>query len=245
MDWTKSTMLITGGASGIGLALAQRFAAHGAKVIVCGRRAEALREAQAQCPALVTMTADVSTAQGREALATKVMAEHPELNVLVNNAGIQNRPLPMHLPQDWAQHAAEIETNLCAPMHLSSLLLPHLLSRPEGAVLNVSSGLAFVPLAFMPTYCATKAALHSFTLSLRHQLRETTVRVIEVVPPAVQTDLGGKGLHTQGVALDLYADDAFAKILAGETELGFGFSEKGRNASRAELDAIFVAMNSR
>jgi uncharacterized oxidoreductase len=165
--------------------------------------------------------------------------------VLVNNAGIQNRLPSLQQPQDWSRHRTEISTNLEAPMHLSMLLLPHLLKQPDAAILNVTSGLAFVPLAFMPTYCATKAALHSFTLSLRQQLKGSSVQVIEVIPPAVNTDLGGKGLHDDGVPLDQFADHAIAQIEKGSLEFGYQFSEKGRLASRAELDGIFAAMNNR
>lgn len=239
----SDTVLITGGGSGIGLALAKRYVASGSTVIACGRRAEQLALARKECPSLHTLVADVSTATGRERLAAEVAQTFPGLNILINNAGVQNRPPPLSQPQAWAPHAAEIETNLGAPLHLSMLLLPHLLKQKAGAIINVSSGLAFMPLAFMPTYCLTKAALHSFTLSLRHQLKGTAVRVVEIIPPMVNTDLGGKGLHDQGAPVDAFADHAFAELSKGTLEFGYQFSEKSRLASRAELDAMFANMN--
>ena len=125
------------------------------------------------------------------------------------------------------------------------LFAAHLRKQSRAAIVNVGSGLAFAPLAAVPIYCATKAALHSFTLSLRHQLRGTSVEVIEIVPPAVNTDLGGPGLHTFGADVNEFADAVMARIQAGETEVGFGFSEGSRRASRDELDALFERMNSR
>ena len=238
-----NTILVTGGGSGIGLALAKRYAARGNRVIISGRRAGALATAQRDTPALETLQADVSTEAGRLALAEEALARFPDLNVLVNNAGIQNRPAPLLQPQDWSAHRTELATNLDAPLHLTMLLLPHLAKAPFGAVVNVTSGLAFAPFAIMPTYCLTKAALHSFTLSLRHQLKDTGLDVVEIVPPAVNTDLGGPGLHTFGVDLDDFADSIFARLDKGETEVGYETSEVRRLASRQELDEYFAQMN--
>jgi uncharacterized oxidoreductase len=240
---TGNTILITGGGSGIGLALAKRFASRGNQVVISGRRAEALAKAKHETPALEFLQADVSIEAGRQALVEEALARFPALNVLVNNAGIQNRPAPLLQPQDWASHRTELATNLDAPLHLTMLLLPHLAKAPFGAVVNVTSGLAFAPYAIMPTYCLTKAALHSFTLSLRHQLRDTALDVVEIVPPAVNTDLGGPGLHTFGVDVDAFADSIFARLDKGETEVGYETSEVRRLASRQELDAYFAQMN--
>jgi uncharacterized oxidoreductase len=179
------------------------------------------------------------------ALAEEAVARFPSLNALVNNAGIQNRPAPLLQPQDWSAHRAELATNLDGPLHLTMLLLPHLSKAPFGAIVNVTSGLAFAPMAAMPTYCLTKAALHSFTLSLRHQLKDTALDVVEIVPPAVNTDLGGSGLHTFGVDLDAFADGIFARLEKGETEIGYETSEARRLASRQELDAYFAQLNAR
>ncbi len=243
MRMTGNTILVTGGGSGIGLALARRYAARGNRVVISGRRAEALAAAKRDMPALETLRGDVSSEAGRVALMEEVIARFPALNVLVNNAGIQNRPAPLLQPQDWSAHRAELATNLDAPLHLTMLLLPHLAKAPFGAIVNVTSGLAFAPIAFMPTYCLTKAALHSFTLSLRHQLKDTTLDVVEIVPPAVNTHLGGPGLHTFGADLDAFADSIFARLENSETEIGYETSEARRLASRQELDAYFAQSN--
>ncbi|MGV3614472.1 MAG: SDR family oxidoreductase [Fimbriimonas sp.] len=243
MDVSNATVLVTGGSTGIGFALARRFAESGARVIVCGRRVEALHEAKAAVPSLITIRCDVAKETDRIALFDNVTRDYPELNVLVNNAGIQNRPPKFTEAQDWPSLKNELAINFEAPVHLASLFVPFLAKRANPALINVTSGLAFVPLAFMPTYCATKAALHSFTLSLRRQLADTPVRVVEIAPPAVNTDLGGKGLHDFGVPLDEFADDAFRRLLAGELEFGYGTAEGARLAGRAEIDAIFERMN--
>ncbi|WP_437817612.1 SDR family oxidoreductase [Sorangium sp. So ce1078] len=245
MRLDRNTILITGGASGIGLALAQRFVRAGSTVVVCGRRQEQLDQAERACPGLRAVQCDVSVEAERAALVERVTRELPALNVLINNAGIQNRPPPLLETQDWSRHRSEIAINLEAPMHLSMLLIPHLLKQESPAILNVTSGLAFVPIALMPTYCATKAALHSFTLSLRYQLKDTAMRVVEIVPPAVNTDLGGKGLHDSGVPLDEFADHSMAQLEKGELEFGYQFSEKGRLSSRKELDDQLAALNAR
>jgi uncharacterized oxidoreductase len=243
MTYQDRTILITGGATGIGLALAERFVRRNNRVIVCGRREAALAEARARVPGLHTLRADVSNAEERVALVERVTREYPVLDVLVNNAGVQNHPPPLTQAQDWSQHAREIETNLGAPMHLAMLFLPHLLARPEAAILNVSSGLAFTPIARIATYCATKAALHSFTLSLRAALAGTRVSVVEIIPPAVNTELGGAGVHANAEPLDPYADDVMKRLVAGELEFGYKSSEERRNASREELDRRYAVAN--
>jgi uncharacterized oxidoreductase len=217
-----NTVLITGGASGIGLALATRLLAAGHKVIVAGRRADVLESAKSQ--GLLTVQGDVSTDEGRIALATKVIADYPDVNVLINNAGIQNRlaPLtdPAHGGQLWEQHKAEIGINLLAPMHLSFLFIPHFQTKPRAQIVNVTSGLSFAPASWMATYCATKAAAHSFTQSLRYQLKDTPISVVEIIPPAVQTDLGGAGKHTFGEPLNEYSDAVVAKMIESDDNIG-------------------------
>lgn len=243
MKLDSSTVLITGGASGIGYALAQRFLAAGSAVIVCGRRSDRLAEARTRHPALVTRTCDLARDEDRLALVRWATTQCPRLNVLVNNAGIQRRVDLRN--DDWEGTRQELAINLEAAIRLSTLLLPQLAKQPQAAIVNVTSGLAHVPLANVPIYCATKAALRSFTLSLRHQLRETAIEVIEISPPAVDTDLGGPGLHTFGVAVDEFADAAFAALGRDELEITYGFSAQSANASRAERDEIFRRMNAR
>jgi uncharacterized oxidoreductase len=243
MEYKHKTILITGGATGIGYALATRLVAADNKVIICGRREDKLAQARESSPHLEVLKCDVSNERERVSLYQRAVELFPEVSVLINNAGIQNRPAPLTQLQNWEEHRRELATNIEAPMHLSMLFVHHFLKKPEAAIMNVSSGLAFSPLSFMPTYCATKAALHSFSLSLRHQLRETGIRVVEIIPPKVNTDLGGVGLHDDGAPLDEYADSAFAAIVEGRVEFGYGFSEKNRLASRAELDQVFSLLN--
>jgi uncharacterized oxidoreductase len=145
----------------------------------------------------------------------------------------------------WEETHEEIAINLEAPIHLSRLFIPHLMKQDRPAIINIGSGLAFVPLVAAPIYSATKAALHSFTLSLRRQLSETSVQVIEIIPPAVNTDLGGPGLHTFGVRLNEFADAVFKRLEAGDIEIPYGFSEQASRASPQELDTIFNQLNSR
>jgi uncharacterized oxidoreductase len=242
VDLGGSTILITGGASGIGLALAERFLRAGSEVIVCGRREAKLREAQASHPQLAVRVCDLAEAREREALFRWAVAEFPRLNVLVNNAGIQRR---VHLasPEEWDETGQEIAINLEAPIHLSRLFIPHLLAQKRPFIVNVTSGLAFAPLAGVPIYCATKAALRSFTLSLRHQLASTPIQVVEIVPPAVNTDLGGPGLHTFGVPVEEFADAVMARLREGDLEIPYGFSVQASRASREELEALFARMN--
>ena len=242
MKTDSNTILITGGASGIGLAFAERFLAQGNEVIVCGRRADKLQEAKEKHPQLHTRVCDVGEETEREALLDWATSEFPNLNVLVNNAGIQRR-VNLNESEDWRKTRSEIAINFEAPVHLAQLFIPHLKKRQTAAIINVTSGLSFAPLANVPVYSATKAALHSFTLSLRHQLRETSVDVIEIAPPAVDTDLGGVGLHTFGVNLDEFADAVFARLANGETEIAYGSAEKASRAPREELDEIFKMMN--
>ncbi|HTO86985.1 MAG TPA: SDR family NAD(P)-dependent oxidoreductase [Thermoanaerobaculia bacterium] len=242
MELGSSTVLVTGGASGIGLALAERFLRAGSEVIVCGRREEKLREAKAAHPELQIRVCDLAGEQGRVSLLRWVTAEFPRLNILVNSAGVQLF-LPLGQPEQWDRARGEIAINLEAPIHLSMLFIPHLLEQPHPAIVNVTSGLGFVPLARVPVYSATKAALHSFTLSLRAQLSATPIRVVEIIPPAVNTDLGGPGLHTFGVSVDEFADAVFPRIEQGELEVAYGFAEKASQGSRTELEALFNRMN--
>lgn len=243
MKLDSSTILVTGGASGIGFALAQRFVAAGAEVIICGRRESALRRAQQEVSALKWITADVGRESDRIALADHVVREFPRLNVLVNNAGIQRRSRFTEDAAPWHERQAEIAINFEGPVHLTSLLLPHIAAQANAAIVNVSSGLAFIPAAFAPVYCATKAALHSFTVSLRHELSRRGVEVIEFIPPAVNTDLGGPGAHANAIPISEFADAVMSGIAAGKDEIGYGLSERARTATRTEIDALSARMS--
>jgi uncharacterized oxidoreductase len=244
MDIGSKTVLVTGGATGIGFALAERFVKAGSRVIVCGRREDTLREAARKVPGLEVQVTDLAREDQRVSLAASVLARFPELNVLVNNAGIQRRARFSADDAPWSERTREIAINFEAPVHLTALFLPHLRKQAGAAVINVTSGLAFVPAAFASVYSATKAAMHSFTVSLRQELQAgMSIEVIEIVPPAVDTDLGGKGLHTQGVPLADFADTMMRGIEQGQLEIGYGFSETARKAGREELDALSLRMS--
>ena len=242
MKLSGNTVLVTGGSSGIGLALAERFLLAGNEVVVCGRREAPLAELKAKHPALHTLVADTGSAAERERLFQETTARFPNVNVLINNAGVQ-RKVAVTDVEPWATTAQEIAINLEGPVHLSMLFIPHLLGHAASVIANVSSGLAFVPMAAAPIYCATKAAIHSFTQSLRHQLSKTSIEVVEIIPPAVRTNLGGS--HDFGAPLGEYADSVMAQLEEGRPEVTYQFSEKGSQASRAELDEMFATLNRR
>lgn len=244
MKVTDNTILITGGSKGIGLALAKRFAQRGNTVIICARGQESLDAAAAEIPGVVTRVCNVASAQERQDLFEWAVSEFPGLNVLVNNAGIQRRVDLALNDEGWAATESEIAINLEAPIHLTRLLAAHLAERQQAAIVNVTSGLSFVPLANVPVYCATKAALHSVTLSLRWQLKEKNVEVVEIIPPAVDTDLQAPGLHTFGVNVDEFADAVFAQLEKGEIEIAYGTAQLSRTASPEQGEQIFERMNS-
>ncbi len=189
MKMTGNTILITGGGSGIGRALAESFHALGNQVIIAGRRKQVLDEVTAANSGMKSATLNIEDASAIRSFATQVAKDYPALNVLINNAGIMRLENLLAQPGDLAGAESTITTNLLGPIRLTSALLPVLQKQPHSAIVNVSSGLAFVPLTLTPTYCATKAAIHSYTQSLRFQLKGSTTDVLELIPPYVQTDL--------------------------------------------------------
>ena len=239
MKLSHHKILITGGASGIGLAMAARFLKENNQVIICGRRKDALQEAATQLPGLITRQSDLETPAEREALFAWVMKEHPDLTVLVNNAGIQN--WMSVTDKDFFDRAQkEIAINIEAPLHLVSLFLqlPSLTT-----ILNVTSGLAFVPLTKVPVYSATKAFFHSFTLSLRYLLQGKNIEVIEVIPPALNTDLGGPGIHDEFPPVSDFIEAIFTQLQKGSNELSFGFSTAMTKAGPEGIQQAFARMN--
>ena len=189
MKTTKNTILITGGASGIGFELTKRFHKLGNKIIITGRDLAKLKKAQAAMPEIQIIQSDVSNPKEIAALFDKVTKEFPELNMLVNNAGIM-RDINLHdADGNLEDITREIEINLEGPIRMVKKFLPHLKTKKSAAIINVTSGLAFVPLPSAPVYCATKAGLRSYTLSLRVQLKNSSVKVFELAPPATHTEL--------------------------------------------------------
>jgi uncharacterized oxidoreductase len=191
MKTTDNTILITGGGSGIGRGLAEAFHRLGNQVIVAGRGQKTLDETIAANPGMKSVTLDVSDPKSIQSFAEKIAKEQPSLNVLINMAGIMQPEDLLEKPNDLSTAEKTITTNLLGPIRLTAALLPSLRKLPRATIMTVSSGLAFVPLAMTPTYCATKAAIHSYTQSLRYQLAATNVEVIELIPPYVQTTLMG------------------------------------------------------
>ncbi len=189
MKLTGNTILITGGGSGIGRGLAVEFHKLGNQVIIAGRRKKALDETTAANPGMKSVTLDIDNAAGIRAFAAQLTKDYPALNVLINNAGIMRVENLSAQQADLADAESIITTNLLGPIRLTAALLPHLQKQPHATIMNVSSGLAFVPLHLTATYCATKAAIHSYTQSLRYQLKATHIDVVELIPPYVATDL--------------------------------------------------------
>jgi len=239
MKLSGNKILITGGASGIGLGLTERFVQEGNTVIICGRREAVLQEVAEKFPGVITKVSDLSTEVGRTELFNWVAASHSDLNVLVNNAGIQQW---MNITDDnfYERAKDELATNIEAPLHLTALFskLPSL-----NTIMNVTSGLAFVQLSKVPVYCATKAFFHSFTRSSRYLLKEKGIEVIEIIPPALNTDLGGKGLHDAAPPVGDFIKAIFQQLQEGKTELTFGFSEAMAKAGPEDIENAFNRMN--
>lgn len=226
MQMRGNTIFITGGTSGIGRGLAEAFHQRGNQVIIAGRREDRLQEICLRHPDMRYYALDVTDAQAIRDIAHRVIAEFPALNCVVNNAGVQrNVDLGLAKPLDEQALFDEVTTNLLGPIRLAAAFLPHLATRPGATIVNVSSGLAFVPLARFPVYCATKAAVHSWTLSLRQQLRSSGVKVIELIPPYVATELGGPHKPAPGSANSPRPMPLDAFIAATMQELESGLDE--------------------
>jgi uncharacterized oxidoreductase len=204
MNTTGNTILITGGGSGIGRGLAEAFHALGNQVIIAGRRKQALDETTAANSGISSLVLDIEDASKIRSFAAQLARDYPKLNVLINNAGIMRPENLVAQQDDLADAEAIITTNLLGPIRLTAAVLPLLQKQPASAIMTVSSGLAFVPMAMTPTYCATKAAIHSYTLSLRYQLKGTKTEVLELVPPYVATDLMGGASDPRAMPLDKF-----------------------------------------
>jgi uncharacterized oxidoreductase len=213
MKISGNTILITGGGSGIGEALARALLQQGNQIIIAGRRKQVLEQVVAANPGMALEVFDIEKTETIAAFVDRVTTLHPTLNVLINNAGIMRAEDLLADPIDLNSMEATIATNLLGPIRLTAALLPHFRSQTSATVINVTSGLAFVPLAATPTYCATKAAMHSYTQSLRFQLRKTPVQVIELTPPLVATDLTpGQRDNERAMPLADYIGEALALL---------------------------------
>ena len=211
MQTTHNTILITGGGSGIGRGLAEAFHALGNQVIISGRSQSKLDAVTSANPGMKSGAVDMADAGSIRAFAARFVLDHPDLNVLINMAGVMYSENLLDQQDSLADAEATVATNLLGPIRLTAALLPALLKQPRGVVMNVTSGLAFVPLAMNPTYCATKAAIHSYTESLRYQLKDTSIQVLELVPPYVQTSLTGERQANDPMAMPLA--DCIAEVM--------------------------------
>lgn len=223
MDVKTKKVLITGGSDGIGKGLAVRFLKAGSQVMVTGRNQGKLERLAREYPGILTFVNDIGKTEEREWLAKHVMEQFGNLNILINNAGIQRRTALAEDHSPWKERQEEIDILLSAPVHLNHLLIPQMLKNNQpGMIINVTSGGAYIPQVFAPVYSACKAALHSYTLTLAHALSNTRCKVIELVPPAVQTALAGPGL-SHGVPVEDFCDHVFHEITAGKNrKIGFG-----------------------
>ncbi len=237
------TVLITGGTSGIGRELARQLLERGNTVIVTGRDAARLAETKAALPGVHTIVSDVADAAAISALHDEVVARFPALDVLINNAGIM-RNLNLNQERSLEDVSREIDTNLTGPVRMVQKFLPHLKAQKESLLVNVSSGLAFIPMPISPVYCATKAAMHSFTQSLRVQLEGTSVRVIELAPPGVETPLFrgefAEEMGSQkGMDVAVLGRHALAGIASGKLEIRPGLANVLKVMSRLAPSLVF------
>ena len=247
MNITGNTILITGGGSGIGRALAEALHARGNQVVITGRRESALKAVVEANPGMAWAALDVADPAAIRAFAAQVVRDHPALNVVINNAGIMQAEDLKAEPFDLDVVDATITTNLLGPIRLTAALLPHLRAQAASTVITVTSGLAFIPLAATPTYNATKAAIHSWTQSLRHQLADTSVEVLELAPPAVATDLmPGHAENPNSMPLADYTAEVIGLIERGETPRGEILVERVKPLRFAEVngyEAVFERLN--
>jgi uncharacterized oxidoreductase len=236
MKMQQRTILITGGTSGIGLELARQLLAGDNTVIVTGRDVEKIAATKRLLPGVHAFASDVSDPAGITALQARVVAQFPALDTLINNAGIM-RNLNLNQVRALEDVTREIDINLSGPVRMAQQFLPHLKSRPGALIVNVSSGLAFIPMPISPIYCATKAAIHSFTQSLRVQLRATGITVIELAPPGVETPLfrgefAEEMKGQKGMDVKVFVRKAIAGIEAGKLEIRPGLSNVLKIMSR-------------
>jgi uncharacterized oxidoreductase len=246
MNLTANTILITGGGSGIGRGLAEALHTLGNQVVIAGRRQSALDESTAANPGMKSLQLDIESPAAIRAFAARLSEDFPSLNILINNAGIMRVEKFLDQQPDLADAEAIVTTNLLGPIRLTAALLPHLQKQPRATIVNVSSGLAFLPLALTPTYCATKAAIHSYTQSLRYQLRATQIEVLELIPPYVDTDLMSGASDPRAMPLDKFIAEVMEILKSQPTPAEICVENvKGLRfaAEKGKYDAIFNGLN--
>lgn len=250
MKMTGNTILVTGGGSGIGKALAEEFHKLGNSVIITGRRKEALDAVTSANPGMKAVRLDLADPAAVKAFAASIIESHPALNVVFNNAGIMVAEKITEAPDYLEIVEATIATNLLGPIRLTAALLPHLKSKSDATIVGVTSGLAFVPFVLTPTYSATKAGLHSYLMTIREQLKHTSVRVIEIAPPYVQTELMGAAQAADPHAMPLSAFiSETISILTSNPEVSEVIVDNCKPlryaAQNGNFDAMFTGLNAR
>jgi uncharacterized oxidoreductase len=249
MKTQGNTIFITGGSSGIGRGLAEALHQRGNQVIISGRREDRLQQICSLHPGMSYYRLDVTDSQAIQAVARQVIADFPAVNVVFNNSGVR---MPVSFapgcPLDEPALEAEISTNLFGPIRVASAFLSHLFTQTDAMLVNVSSAFAFVPRARYPVYCATKAAVHVWTLSLRHQLRDSGVKVVELIPPGVTTELGGPGKPanpaSKGISVEEFVAQTLRDLDAGLEEIVVGDAIRQVAATSPEaVKKVFYAMN--
>ena len=250
METTNNTILITGGGTGIGRGLAEAFHALGNQVIISGRTPKSLEETAAANLGMKFLTVDITDAASIRDFADRLAREFPALNVVIHNAGIMRPEKLLAQPDDLTDAEATVATNLLGPIRLTAALLPRLQKQARATLMTVSSGLAFVPLALTPTYCATKAAIHSYTQSLRYQLKETNVQVVELIPPYLQTHLMGErqANDARGMPLAEFIAEVMSILQTqpDATEVGVGRVQAQRTAAEGgqeKYEEFFLKFN--
>ena len=247
MKLSGNTVLITGGGSGIGRGLAEALQKLGNTVVIAGRRKQMLDETTAANPGMHSMALDIEKREGVRIFAEKIAVKFPALNVLINNAGIMHAEKLLQQQEDLADAEAIVATNLLGPIRLTAALLPHLKQQASATIMNVTSGLAFVPMVLTPTYCATKAAIHSYTQSLRYQLKKTKIEVLELIPPYVATDLMGGKSDPRAMPLDRFIVEVMNILKLQPTPIEICVENvKGLRfaAENGRYDGIFNGLNS-
>lgn len=248
MNISNNIILITGGATGIGLALAEAFIEKGNTVIVCGRRLEKLEAAKRLLPTLITRQCDVGNLEERRNLYDFCVKNYPNINVLINNAGMQREINFLKGEAHYLNGDSEVSINLEACFHLTALFAPHFARQKEAAFVNVSSGLGLVPLVITPVYSATKAALHSFSISLRKQCEQTSIKVFEILPPVVDTDLDRgardkRGQTGKGISAKQVATQSLQALANNTFEIPIGIVKVLRIGSRIKPSLFLNIVN--
>jgi uncharacterized oxidoreductase len=247
MNLSGNTVLITGGGSGIGRGLAEALQRLGNQVVIAGRRQQVLDETTGANPGMHSAVLDIQDAGAIRRFAEEITDRFPSLNVLINTAGVMRAERLLDEPNDLADAEEIVATNLLGPIRLTTALLPHLKKQANATIMNVSSGLAFVPMIITPTYCATKAAIHSYSQSLRFQLRKTTIEVLELIPPYVATDLMGGKSDSRAMPLEKYIAEVMniLKIKPTPAEICVDSVQRLRFAAEnGRYDAVFQGLNS-